>query len=300
MSDYTTIHDRPDHDGRSFRDLPPSVRAIVADSLPTRDRCLSVALCTLAGEVARSFDGDRVDDRGDYALGPVSEAVCAFDGYVSIRFALLVDDRYETANDRDAAILASDYLHASAYTAIGKTPISDRRALELYRTLVDGSTAIATGFFSLNPEIEAPATSRSDASRHPDVSLAETAAALGTTAVGATAETRSAIERYARSLTEALTATPSVRDEVRTAVVRTLSGSTDRWRADGSDDRNDVGHPDGTQPPMIDHLETARTAIESLRRGRDESAGSHERRDPIDRLERATRIPFEHVADVDG
>ncbi len=51
---------------------------------------------------------------------------------------------------------------------------------------------------------------------------------------------------------------------------------------------------------MIDHLETARTAIESLRRGRDESAGSHERRDPIDRLERATRIPFEHVADVDG
>ncbi|MEY7848759.1 hypothetical protein AB7C87_06090 [Natrarchaeobius sp. A-rgal3] len=316
MSEYTTIHDGPDHDARSFRDLPPSVRTIVSDSLPTRDRCLSVTLCTLAGEVARSVDGDGVGARIDRTIAPVSEAVYSFDGYVRIRFDLLSGEQYERADARDAAILASDYLHAAAYATIAETPVSDRRSLELYRTLVSGSTALAAQFLSRAPEAGTPnatrpqvsATDRWDASSHPDVTLAETAAALGTTAVGATAETRSAVERYAGSLATTLSAKPSARDDVRAIAIRALSVAGDQPRV--ADDRrngeehrrSDEGHRrsgEGEPTASTHHLETAREAIETLRR-RGGTTDRHEGHDPIDRLERATRIPFERVADTDG
>ncbi|RQG94433.1 hypothetical protein [Natrarchaeobius chitinivorans] len=296
MSEHTSTHDDTASTDTPLQGLSPSVRSIVSHSLPARDRSLAAALCTIAGEAASASD-ERTGGRPAQSLEPVTKAAVTFEGYARIRLDLLATDRYDRENARDAAVLASDYLHAAAYTMAAETAVPDRRSLELYRILTEGSTTLAALFFERVPESSA---SSPDVSAHPDVVLAETASALGATAVGATTETRAAIERYARGLTAALIAHPDRTDEPHRTAIGALSGTAERPETDevGPETSQFVRFGDDRPSTVERHLERARDAIETLRRTQLDTRSDAE--SMFARLEGATRIPFDDVLENDG
>lgn len=363
MTDAPPTHDRGTAATEGpFAALAPAARTIVFDAVPPHDRSLPVALCTIAGTVGSAVtatsnsnsNSSSSDRRTVELLEPVTNAVAFLEGYVRIRSGLLESDRYADADRRDAAVLASDYLHAAAYESITTVPVSDRRALELYRVLTDGSSSLAAQFTrSVGAADEtAPDTTASTRS-HPNVALAGTAATLGATAVGAPADVRTAMATYARSLSGALLARTGSESETgaengsgsgsqrgsgtpetsaadpRTTAVRVLSGraaagtetgtgapaesQVETTDADGAvtaksgadDTREPYDRPGRTGPDAntssIDqiehHLERARRALETLEELTVSAAVGDTHavdRSPIERLERATRIPFHH------
>ena len=206
----------------------------------------------------------------------MTNAVAFLEGYVRIRTDLLRTDRGGDgggpADGRDAALLASDFLHAAAYEPIAAAPILERRTLDLYRTLAAGSSSLADRFLLSVGEPAADETGHRDENEtetgvdHPDATLAATAAALGATATGASSDARTTLETYARSLSTALQTRAGAAPEPasvdpRDAAVRVLSG---------------------------------RTGDESDATARGGDGAFDQDRAPIARLERATRIPFRH------
>ncbi|AEH38152.1 hypothetical protein [Halopiger xanaduensis] len=333
---------------RSFSGLSSTVRAIASEAVLPRDRSFPASLCTTAGEVAATIDRgtntatgtdadadtaltfDEHEGRADEILSSVAEAVALLEGYVRLRHDLLYSDRYADRERRDAAVLASDHLHAAAYATITDAPLPDRRSLELYRQLAAGSSALAAGFAAWTPTALAGGDETADAEAaaraqpsdgnfaQPRAVLTETAATLGATAVGAADDTRAAMDAYARSLSTALcrvTASASspesgsadastagrAGDDPRETAARVLSGRSD---ASSSSDGASV-----TTPGIARHLERARDALAPLvdrseTAAADGTAGDDDGAEnetgpttpgpaPLTRLERATRIPFE-------
>lgn len=328
MSEPTPTFDRTAAD-RPSTSLSPAVRDIVTDALPRPDRSLAVGLCQVAREVGlrhghghgtrRSATGGDDHERGG---GPGSEqttglasAVQYFEGYVRIRADLLPGERYDRPDARDTAVLASDYLHAAAYTQIGEVTDSSNQAASLYRVLTRGSTALATAFHVHSTDAD-DALSRSPT---PDAVLAGTASEFGATTAGATEEVRDALERYGRSLLGAIAAHPSPSDAVSDVTAIVLSGSLENNFEERLEDPAGEPNPgprsSGSRPGTDDrtplvrrHVERARDAIATLEHspghgdgnGRSGSAPETTTRSPLRRLERATRIPFGDVVDDDG
>lgn len=345
MSKHLSAHDPTAFD-RSLSGLSSTVRAIASEVVPPRDRSLPVSLCTIAGEVAATTDrgtntAPETDadaetaltfgehDQSDEILSAIAEAVSLLEGYVQLRHDLLYSDRYADRERRDAAVLASDHLHAAAYATITDAPVPDRRSLELYRQLAAGSSSLAAGFAAWTTsesadgdDTDANATALKQPSDddfvQPRAVLAETAATLGATAVGAADDTRTAMDEYARSLSTALC-------RVTSSASSPKSGSVHASRADGSptDPRetaarvlagrfNASPRSDGTSatsPGIVRHLERARDALAPLVERAETAAvdgtagndgGTENETEPttpvpapLTRLERATRIPFE-------
>lgn len=256
--------------------LSPAVRTVVTDWLPPRDRSLAACLCSIAGQVGADGDEARRDSL-ERILEPIANAVATFEGYVRVRGALLADAPARPA-DRDAAVLASDHLHAAAYAAVSDAPVDDGRTVALIRTLIRGSTALAAAFH------DGPADADSGTSQ-PDAVLAATAVELGAVAVDATDAVGEPLERYGRSLGAALAAHPST-DAVREAAVSVLSDRS----TPGPRDAPKVASETGSAPSAVArHLEAARGALWTLERTIDDASRAEA---PLDRLERATRVPF--------
>lgn len=296
--------------------LAPSIRSLATASLPSRERSLPAALCTVAGEIGlEAADRQPPDtDRIDHVLEPPSNAIVLLEGYVRLRFALAAtaDDagnHGETAlaidpqpswlpdlledlqlpADRDAAILASDHLHASADAVIADTPIPDRRHLELYRLLTAGSTAIAHRFLTHADAKRDDGKRPSDACAGVEAKLAATASAVGAAAVDAPTETRRALETYSHAMMAALAsqATTDADDDPRSRVARLLAGEVPQ---------RTIGNDTGGEPAVDRHLERARNALETIAGTIDADATDASIDDdstPLERLERATHIPFQ-------
>ncbi|WP_339105756.1 hypothetical protein [Haloterrigena salinisoli] len=329
MTDFTdpaAVDDREarHHAGDEYRDarrprfdetiggLAAPIRTLATASLPPRDRSLPATLCAVAGEVG--FEATDAHTRSDAdrigrLLEPVTTSVTLLEGYVRLRLALVVsaDDgadrdapiravdsapdwlsgllaEAQFPADRDAVLLASDRLHAGAYATIADAPLAAERQLELYRLLTEGSSALARRFLALSDAD--PFDERRAAIDASDVeaTLAETAGALGAAVVDAPTETRTALRTYSHAVMTALTSrSPNASDtDLRSRAVRVLAGETVA-RAAPSDEN-------GTDDPVVEsHLERAREALASLT-GAVETTGDGPT--PLDRLERATRLPF--------
>ncbi|WP_049927455.1 hypothetical protein [Halopiger goleimassiliensis] len=287
MSERTTTYDQPGATDRQFPGLSPTVRGIVTDSIRSRDRSFAVACCTVAGEIAAASADENRRQSIDSTLADLGDAVACFEAYVSIRRALLTGDRFDRPVDRDAAILGSDYLHAAAYAGVAAAVESVERTLELYSVLAEASTTLATEFLAAASD---EATPGSDDRYPPEAILAGTAATVGATAAGATDEVRAACDRYARSLRGAIAAaTPSAEEPLETATL-ILTGEHTRdtiaGEVDWADDHSDA---------VASHLERARDAIATLEGELEGHVDAGTDRTPLARLERATRIPFQHV-----
>ncbi|WP_254766634.1 hypothetical protein [Salinilacihabitans rarus] len=251
---------------RADASLSAAAAATVADALVPRDRSLPVALARVAAACGAGADRSTVER--------VETAVAAFEGYVRLRAASL-----DPTAERDVAVLASDYLHARAYEAIGGASVACPRRLALYRVLIDGSDALARRFF----ERSAAESTTDDASSA--AALAGVAGELGATAAGASRETATAFGRYGRALATALDRVPS--PGPRDAVVRALSGAEPPDGADGADRTRRASRPD----PNLDRLGAALDALVAA-----DAVDPRVRR----RLERATRITTERGYRDDG
>lgn len=286
----------------SATELPSPIRAVVDESLSPPDRSLPAALCTIAGECSDDVADHGLNpdtDRLDRVLEPVGDAVRYLEGYVRLRLAMgsvggdagvtaepTTDWLAEPSVDRDAAILASDSLHATAYATIAETPIPDDRLFELYRLLTQGSTALA---HRSSPQFDTETSV--DARVGVEATLAGVAGALGVTAVGGSTETRRCLRRYSHAVMTALASQSTVvADDTgpRATAVAVLSGQR-APRVVGTR----VGHCSST---VTNALERARTALEPLDPGaipREIDCASAETLPPLVRLERATRLPFQ-------
>ncbi|SFB78888.1 hypothetical protein SAMN05444422_10214 [Halobiforma haloterrestris] len=334
--------------------LASPIGRLVSAALPARERSVPAALCTVAVEVAAMADrGADPDVSPVQVTEPLIEAVVSLEGYLRIRRQLVDGDSSagmgcprdvgagrnpgsgrpigDRNRDRDAAVLASDYLHAAAYAAAGETPVPAGRGLELYRVLASGSTALSHEFLERSLETRDP--NGGHAESLPPATVAGVAAELGATALGASGEIRAALETYSRSLAAALVASsgdssdadPSdgvgsfagpIGLDLRRTVVRVLS-TTDGVRVPEEQGTSTV--VPGAEPADSDgecHLERAREAVATLERAVDPevtaastasasastSASTSEDGDdpraranlesPLVRLERATRVPF--------
>ncbi|SIR65155.1 hypothetical protein [Natronorubrum thiooxidans] len=288
----------------SATELPSSVRTVVDESLSPPDRSLPAALCTVAGECSDDAADHRVNpdiDRLERVLEPVGDAVRYLEGYVRLRLAMgsvggnagvtaepATDWLAEPSVDRDAAILASDSLHATAYATIAETPLPDDRLLELYRLLTQGSTALAHRSFP-QFDTETPVNARVSV----EATLAGVAGALGVTAVGGSTETRRCLRRYSHAIMIALASQSTVGTDdtrPRATAIAVLSGQrTPRI----VEPRARVKHCSST---VTNALERARTALEPLDSdaiSREVDRVSAETLPPLVRLERATRLPFQ-------
>ncbi|THE65304.1 hypothetical protein D8Y22_08925 [Salinadaptatus halalkaliphilus] len=293
MSEPTSTNEQRNAPDHHVSALSPPVRTIAVESIPPQDRSLSVSLCRVAGEFGSAADSS--PRRTDRILEPVTDAVAVFEGYVRIRCELLTGDRYDRPGSRDVAVLASDSLHATAYTMVADAPIADRRILDLYRVLTEGSSTVSGAFQGRSSDDGEPT---GIVTPRPATVLAGIAADLGATAVGVPAEQRTALTRYSRSLVAALTLHPSPTDALTETVVHLLEGRDESHATVDRERATTDGTPVETTS-IETHLERARTALSSL-----EVVDRNDRRDgvqsPSARLERATRIPFEDVVADDG
>ncbi|RQG92754.1 hypothetical protein EA462_00540 [Natrarchaeobius halalkaliphilus] len=309
MSEHTTTRDESGSTRRSFSNLSPSVRTIASDAIPTDDRSIPVALCRLGTELR--LESDRPHPKSHRSTAPVVDAIRSLEGYVVVRRELLETERYDREAMRDTAVLASDFLHAKAYESIAETPLTRRRLLELYRIATDGSTAISTQFLARVANESAGGVEHDGT---PFETLSETAAALGTTAAGTSDETRAAFERYGRELTAACHRHPLSIERSQRVAVEILAGSTSTEPTDGrervTDDTarltDDGDRPNGegdrlaASSSLEQHLASARTSLDRLRElNRSASVSSAQNQPILSRLERATRIPFENVLEID-
>lgn len=236
--------------------LSPVVTAAVEDALDSRTATLPVALAD-ATAAAAAGDG-RPPSRGDPpGLRAVDAAVASLSGYAHLR------RNRGSAPDRECravALLASDYLHASAHAALGSAAVPPERRRALYATLTAGSADLAASLF-------AASTGRAEGSAVVVATLAETGCALGAAVGTASRETVEAMAAYGRSL-----ATAAGRGEGGTAL--------DRIEAAVAGDRPARDPAAGDEPAPADgHVERARAALETLPEG-----------EPRRRLERATRV----------
>ncbi|WP_440763442.1 hypothetical protein [Natronorubrum sp. DTA7] len=292
--------------------MAPRIRTVAVESVPARDRSLSAALCTVAGEVGfESESGDDPATPGAFAdvLEPVVTAVTLLEGYVSLRLTLMsaaggLADGGGPAVDRDDAILASDFLHAGAYATLAETPVSDRRRLELYRLLLEGSTTLTQQCLAridaaepVAPGERVDTDQRTDPAACADAdetvddrfevaaTLAETAGAIGAATVGASTETRTTLRRYSHAMMTALASQSSATsddDDPRASAARMLFDPTCQ-HAVVTDEELAYA-----TPAVERSLERARTALEALV----DDAACTDVSSPLGRLERATRVPF--------
>ncbi|ADB62268.1 hypothetical protein Htur_3405 [Haloterrigena turkmenica DSM 5511] len=311
--DTTARNARRQRPAETTDGLAAPIRALATASLPPRDRSLPATLCTTAGEVGLETADPHTrpdSDRLGRLLEPAATSVVLLEGYVRLRLALVAgadgadhDARIRTADatpewlsalletvqlpaDRDAVLLASDHLHAGAYATIADAPLPAERQLELYRLLTEGSSALARRFLLLTDA--APVDERRGAIDYADVeaTLAETAGALGAAVVGAPTETRTALRTYSHAVMTALTSRTPVASAVdlRSRAARILAGEVETPARAAPRDGAKSG-----SPTVESHLERAREALESLAAAV-ETTGSDST--PLDRLERATRLPF--------
>lgn len=294
VSEHSTDqHRRIAHPNTHSRwsELAPSVQPLVTESIPTRAESFPAALCTIAGEIGFIADEyvSPTDDDLEDVLEPIVTAVTLLEGYVTLRLAVLDDATVAAeplpASDRDAMLLASDYLHAGSYAAVAETPVSDQRRLELYRVSISGSSDLSHRFLGASDVTDAP-DEDGDAvdALEAKASLAETAGVIGATAAGAPTETRTALRRYSHAMMSALArhaAATATDVDPQTRAARVLFGTTRRGNVyDGSETN--------VSPAVEDTLEAARDALGTLA-----GSGAIDATVPaFTRLERATHLPF--------
>ena len=271
-----TIVDRLD---RTVSALSPDVRSVAFDALEPVDRSFPVALCRAS---AAAVSSDRPSEQTIESITLVIETL---QGYVRLRNDLLEHDRYTSATDRDAAILAGDYLHAFAHSSIGAISTDDACRLELFRVLTSGSNELARAYPTpvsdptsdtdrTHDASTGPLTDTSSVSK-PDAILAGVAAELGATAAGATETVRQSARAYGASLSRALTIAASGPEasssesphSVATRVLssRLTGASTDGPVSSGSGGSLN-GASDGVNHEQLleRELEYARTALETI------------------------------------
>lgn len=231
--------------------LSPAVEAVVADALASRTASLPATLTRASAEAVTSGGEPPGTDAA-------STAVASLSGYAHLRRTLL------SAPDREGravALLASDYLLASAHAALAAAAVPPDRHRELYATLTAGTTELAASLFTASM-----GHSEEDVDGEPPVAaiLAETGCALGAAVGAASRETAEAMADYGRSLA---TAAGRAEGEAAARIEATVAG-----------DRPDIDRePD--DGPIGSHAERARVALETLPEG-----------ETRERLERATRV----------
>ncbi|EMA32384.1 hypothetical protein [Halobiforma nitratireducens] len=329
MSERTPSYDATST-ARSDTGLASPVAAVAFEAVPDRDRSLAATLCVVAGEIAAvTGSSPAPSPRSDPSPGRnrtpvpdcVIDAVTSLEGYARIRRDLVVTDRYDrleesvsterletgtetgtegSTNDRDAAVLASDYLHAAAYAAAGEAPVPARRSLELYRILAAGSTTLSHEFLErtacrdehtgpVSTDAEGYETNASETGEwtaadsetapFPMATVVGVAAELGATVVGTNETVRSSLETYGRSLAAALVARSSrssvgvprpIDEELLTTAVRELSGESDQpdgiFLADSNDESPSAGTATVPTDAVEVHLQRAHDAIGTLER----------------------------------
>ncbi|MFC7214770.1 hypothetical protein ACFQO4_11865 [Saliphagus sp. GCM10025334] len=115
--------------------LTPSVRALSLRACPPPDDSLPVTLCRT---VATTVDADSSVGASAATLESLATALVALEGYVRLRRATLS----ERTDDRETALLASDYLFARAHSAVGAAPLDAERALVGVRAFTDASSEL--------------------------------------------------------------------------------------------------------------------------------------------------------------
>lgn len=238
----------------------------VTDRLESSLTGLSSATGAVARDaVVRSIDapvtlvgatGRASSERRDGDLRTVATAVAALAGYVRLREDLL-EGRYETARERDLALLASDHLHATAHETISDADLPVDRQLACYRLLTNGSQSLASTLFTAAET--RPDETTIDRRRRPRAVLAATGSALGAAAAGGTDEVVSAASTYGESVAAA--ADLACRSTDSSEAFETLRRALDGDRLA----REDAPVAADTTETEIDrHLERARDVVSVL------------------------------------
>ncbi|WP_312910657.1 hypothetical protein [Natronosalvus caseinilyticus] len=115
--------------------LTPSVRALSLRACPPPDDSIPVVLCRT---VATTVDADSSVAAEVPALEPLATALVALEGYVRLRRATLMDG----VDDRETALLASDYLFARAHGTVGAAPLESERAVASVRAFTHASSEL--------------------------------------------------------------------------------------------------------------------------------------------------------------
>ncbi|USZ70880.1 hypothetical protein [Natronosalvus halobius] len=278
--------------------LTPPVRTLSLRACPRPDDSFPVALCRT---VATTVDADSSVAAEAPALEPLASALIALEGYVRLRRATLS----ERTDDRETALLASDYLFARAHGAVGTAPLDAERALASVRAFTAASSELPAaigrseraGDEEVETESESKLKSESESASEPEPEptvetgplavLAGCGCVLGAI-VGDRSDAADPLRAYGRQLGTLLDAVPGgsldeiaspperlARDHrktVRQAMIRGLQGEV----ITGS-----LPDDPRLRTALVPRLEAAMTAHERLADHLDETA--------LGRLERPLR-----------
>ncbi|MCU4743783.1 hypothetical protein [Natronoglomus mannanivorans] len=161
--------------------LSPAVRSVVTETLESASSSLAVPVALVRTTAATGDDDGgvaRTDassaPKSEHALTPtratlleISTSLTLLGGYARLRRDVL-DDTRATDRDRDIAILASDYLHASAHATLAGVSIPTDRHVDLYRVLTAGSSTLATSFLERTGALECEFEHESESEPEPE------------------------------------------------------------------------------------------------------------------------------------
>jgi len=195
--------------------------------------------------VAAAHDAAADRSRPDAVL-PAAVSVELLRGYCHLRTALLVDASSPGDGplgvDRSAALLAGDYLHASAFREAGSLPEPPAPGTG-YEVLADALESVRAGFDAAFAGGDAPASDAGPASlvERTAGSVADAAVRLGVSLAGADRSTATALARAGRDLATAR-GLRQLRDAVHRAAVdfpfavddAAVREEADRRRADAT------------------------------------------------------------------
>lgn len=255
MPDRSTTTPAPDRIESSLEALSATTRSVVGESVRRRDE--------LPSTLARTA-GAAVGETKAEGLREVATAISFLTAYAKVREDLLAPDSslYVTPRERDAAVLASDYLHASAYETLARAPLPVDRRVSCYRQLTEGSKALAERLL-VEADADRPAgrrRSRTDREPSSRAVIAGVGGAVGALAGGGSGEVIDAFRTYGESLT---TAAESAASDAR-GPLENLCAVLEGDLPPRLDVEVLASSRAGDAQVLDDALETARSALEGV------------------------------------
>ncbi|WP_255193251.1 hypothetical protein [Natronobeatus ordinarius] len=254
MSDLPTTTYTADRIDSSLGALSPTTRSAVRESVRRRTDLPAALVRTVGSAVGESRDGSLLE---------VATAVSFLGAYAEVRADLLgpESERYVTPRERDGAVLASDYLHASAHQALARASLPAGRHRSCYRLLTEGSKSLVERLFA---QTDAAGSSRHQLSPNarrpsPRAVLVGTGGALGAAAGGASDEVIDAMRRYGESLA---TAAEAASVDTAESFEKLSAALDDRSLVAVAEPRSLPR--DGAVDPVADPLERARRLLREL------------------------------------
>jgi len=191
--------------------------------------------------VAAAHDAAADRPRPDGVLLPAAVSVELLRGYCRLRTALLADASSPGDGplgvDRSAALLAGDYLHASAFREVGSLPDPSVSGTG-YEALSDALESVRAGLDAAfaGPDAPGPAAGPASLVERTAGSLADAAVRLGVSLAGADRSTATDLARAGRDLATAR-GLRQLRDAVHRAAVEFPFAVDDATVREAADDR---------------------------------------------------------------